>query len=100
MNQDKLVAEWCGLHYGHNFDTMSAELKSEWRSRYAQAHATVPDSVGSRMFAMLDSEAIILIPDSDTYEAAFAKEPSNTHWVFTEEGLRKFVAAAQAVLEA
>lgn len=53
----------------------------------------------SRYFAMLDTEACVEIEGATTYEEAFNKELAGTHWVFTEEGLRKFVAAAQQALQ-
>lgn len=47
---------------------------------------------------MLDTENVVEIEGVGTYEEAFDKEPDNTHWVFTEEGLRAFVQDAIRVL--
>ena len=53
----------------------------------------------NRFFAMLDTENCVEIEGATTYEQAFEKEPCGTHWMFTEEGLRKFVEEAHKALE-
>jgi hypothetical protein len=35
---DDDVAEWVGLHYGHNFDAQSEIQKCDWRKRYWESH--------------------------------------------------------------
>jgi hypothetical protein len=51
-----------------------------------------------KYFAMLDTEDVVEITDATTYEEAFEREPANTHWVFTEDGLRRFIESATRVL--
>jgi hypothetical protein len=51
-----------------------------------------------RYFAMLDTERILLIPNATTFEEAAENGFANTHWIFHEDGLRQFVARAQAAL--
>lgn len=41
-----------------------------------------------KYFAILDTEEIVLIGEFDTITDAFDNEPPNTHWVYSEDGLR------------
>jgi hypothetical protein len=51
-----------------------------------------------RWFAMLDTGELVEI-DAYTINEAFEKEPANTHWVFSEGGIREFVASALELLK-
>jgi len=50
-----------------------------------------------KFYAMLDDNTVETI-EADTWTEAADKEPSNTHWLFSEDGLREFVANAKAAL--
>ena len=52
-----------------------------------------------RYFAMTDQEEITLIGDFEDIQEAFDKEPSGTHWVFSEEGLRQFADKIEEILK-
>jgi len=52
----------------------------------------------STFYAMLDDQTVERI-EAETWAAAAEKEPGNTHWLFSEEGLREFVANAQSALK-
>lgn len=51
-----------------------------------------------RHFAMLDDESVAVIEGAKDVCDALEQEPGNTHWMFSEAGLRAFIARAQAAL--
>lgn len=51
-----------------------------------------------KFYAMLDDQTVEVI-EAESWTEAADKESTNTHWLFSEEGLREFVANAQAALK-
>ena len=51
-----------------------------------------------KFYAMIDDQTVQVVEAASWTEAA-EKEPANTHWLFSEEGLREFVTNAQAALK-
>lgn len=51
-----------------------------------------------KFYAMLDDQSVQVVV-ADSFNEAFDKEPPNTHWLFSEEGLREFLVNAQAALK-
>lgn len=50
-----------------------------------------------KFYAMLDDNTVEVV-EADTWVEAADKEPPNTHWLFSEEGFREFVANAKSAL--
>ena len=51
-----------------------------------------------KFYAMLDDQTVQIV-EADSFSQAIDKEPPNTHWLFSEEGLREFLTNAQAALK-
>lgn len=51
-----------------------------------------------KYYAMCDDNTVVAV-DGDTWTEAAENEPANTHWLFSEEGLREFIANAQDALK-
>ena len=51
-----------------------------------------------RFFAMLDDNTVVVV-EGDTWTEAADNEPQNTHWLFSEDGLREFIANAKDALK-
>ena len=51
-----------------------------------------------KFYAMLDDQTLEVV-EADNWTDAADKEPANTHWLFTEEGLREFITNAQDALK-
>lgn len=51
----------------------------------------------TRYFAMLADESIVDLGEHATFDDADQAAPENTCWIFTEEGLRHFVAQAISI---